>query len=136
MPKRRKTGANLLTMEQLMAVLNMTKEEIMVLVSNKIPHIKRDEPGRGVYYLFPDREVLAVVQPLPPNRTPPVVAKPEIEEEEDEPIEIVRPKPRPVPSMEEAAPSPPQATGPPSKPTEKPAAKTKPKSKSATKPKK
>lgn len=122
MPKRRRTGANLLTIEQLMAVLNMTKDEIMTLVSNGIPHIKRDEPGRGVYYLFPDREVLAVVKPLPFNRTPPVTAKPVVEEEEDEPVETVRPDPRPVPSMDST--SPPQIEEEPPAEVKKPVKKT------------
>ncbi len=126
MPRRRKTGANLLTIEQLMAVLNMTREEIMVLVSNGIPHIKRNESGRGVYYLFPDREVLAVVKPLPFRREVPVTPIPKKEDEGEAPVETVRPEARSVPSME-AAPSPSPETG---KTT------TKPKTTTATKPKK
>jgi len=125
MPKRQKTGATLLTTEQLMAKLNMSRDEVMVLVKNGIPHIKRDEKGRGVYYLFPDREVLAIVSPLPANReiVPP---KPAIIDEEEVPIEIVRPEPRPVPSMTSM--KPPATTAKPSKPVGKsmtPKSKTK-----------
>ncbi len=135
MPRRKHTGANLLTMEELMVTLNMTEAEIMVLVGNGIPHIRRDEPGKGVYYLFPDREVLALVSPLPANRAPVLDPDPVIEDEEDEPIEAVFPEKRPAPSM--TATAPPATT----KPVTKPPAKTgktpeKTSTKTSTKPKK
>lgn len=138
MPKRQITGAKLLTTERLMATLNMTEDQIMTLVKNGIPHIKRDEPGIGVYYLFPDREVLALVKPLPVP-----VVETQVNEEEDERIETIRPKPR----MESTAPPPAVPDAPveevpaDSKPTtDKPKAPKKPKTpakpKTTAKPKK
>ena len=91
MPRRKTTGANLLTMEELMAKLNMTKENIMQLVENNIPHIRRNEPGVGVYYLFPDKEVLAIVKPLPP-----IVVSPPPAVVEEKPTEAVYPDPPPM----------------------------------------
>ena len=123
MPRRQRTGGTDISFEQMAAILNMTDEELMILVKNGISHRwKFDDDGVTKIYRFTKEEVLKIVSPLPVRREP-VVETPVIEDEEDEPIEIVRPEPR----MESKAP--------PVKVEEKPAAKpkSKPKSKSITK---
>lgn len=122
MPRRQHTGGTDVSFGEMAAILNMTDEELMILVKNGISHRwKFDDDGVTKIYRFTKEEVLKIVSPLPARREVPVVKTPVIEDEEDEPIETVRPKPR----MESTAP-PVKAE---EKPVEKPAVKTKPKTK-------
>ncbi len=121
MPRRQHSGGTDVSFEEMAAILNMTDEELMILVKNGISHRhKLADDGVTKIYRFTKEEVLKIVSPLPVRREP-VVETPVIEDEEDEPIETVRPRPR----MESTAP-PVKAEV---KPAEKPAAKPKPKPK-------
>lgn len=109
--RRQRTGGTDISFNEMAAILNMTDEELMVLVGNGLSHRwKYADDKVTKIYRFTKEEVLGLVSPLP-KRPAPVVQTQAIEDEEDEPIETVRPDPR----ME--------STAPPTKSVEKTAAK-------------
>ena len=96
MPRKLHTGGVRRNLGEMAAILNMTVGEVMVLVNNGIPHT---DMGNG-HIMFTEHEVLAHVKPLPKREFPLTeVPKAVVEDEEEEPVETVRPEPRPVPSM-------------------------------------
>lgn len=116
MPRKLHTGGVRRSLGEMAAILNMTEGEMMVLVKNGIPHT---DFGNG-RIVFTEHEVLAQVSPLPPRPVPQYEApKPAVLDLEDLPTEIIRPEPRPVPSMTSTKPPVPPAA------VKKPAAKKK-----------